>query len=183
MKAEKARDEAGQHGYDVGVAETEDALRAEVPAVCRTYCAQTWDKALNRARVKAPSELRKPKNIFYPPIIRASNPPSTQGEVASIVAVPIEGTQPQDPPPPSQQGKAKEFEAPKEISSDVNRPSDKTTEVLQVRATSQGFELALASITMPAKEAPKEKEKVTPTKAAIQANKTSKNRLQIKLKP
>ena len=34
MEAEKARDEAEQHGYDVGVAETEDALRAEVPAVC-----------------------------------------------------------------------------------------------------------------------------------------------------
>ena len=41
IKAEKERDEAEQHGYDVGVAETEDALRAEVPAVCRAYCAQT----------------------------------------------------------------------------------------------------------------------------------------------
>ena len=30
IKAEKERDEAEQHGYDVGVAETEDALRAEV---------------------------------------------------------------------------------------------------------------------------------------------------------
>ena len=30
-KAEKERDEAEQHGYDVGVAETEDALRAESP--------------------------------------------------------------------------------------------------------------------------------------------------------
>ena len=40
-KAEKERDEAEQHGYDVGVAETEDALWAEVPAVCRAYCAQT----------------------------------------------------------------------------------------------------------------------------------------------
>ena len=28
-KAEKERDEAKQHGYDVGVAETEDTLRAE----------------------------------------------------------------------------------------------------------------------------------------------------------
>ena len=37
-EAEKARDEAKQHGYDVGVAETKDTLRAEVPAVCRTYC-------------------------------------------------------------------------------------------------------------------------------------------------
>ena len=39
LKAEKERDEAEQHDYDVGVAETEDALRAEVPAVCRAYCA------------------------------------------------------------------------------------------------------------------------------------------------
>ena len=41
LKAKKERDEAEQHGYDVGVVETEDALRAEVPAVCRAYCAQT----------------------------------------------------------------------------------------------------------------------------------------------
>ena len=47
LKAEKERDEAEQHGYDVGVVETEDALRAEVPAVCRAYCAQTWEEALN----------------------------------------------------------------------------------------------------------------------------------------
>ena len=40
-KAEKERDEAEQHGYDVGVAETEDALRAEIPAVCRAYYTQT----------------------------------------------------------------------------------------------------------------------------------------------
>ena len=40
-KAEKERDEAEQHGYDISVAETEDALRAEVPAVCCAYCAQT----------------------------------------------------------------------------------------------------------------------------------------------
>ena len=40
-KAEKERAEAEQHCYDVSVAETEDALRAEVPAICRAYCAQT----------------------------------------------------------------------------------------------------------------------------------------------
>ena len=40
-KAEKERDVAEQHGYDVGVAETEDALRAEVLTVCRAYCTQT----------------------------------------------------------------------------------------------------------------------------------------------
>ena len=36
-EAEKARDATEQHGYEVGVVETKDALRAEVPAVCRTY--------------------------------------------------------------------------------------------------------------------------------------------------
>ena len=37
-EAEKARDLAEQEGYDVGVAETEEALRAEVSGVCRNYC-------------------------------------------------------------------------------------------------------------------------------------------------
>ena len=59
---------------------------------------------------------------------------------------------------------------------------DKAAEVPQNGAASQGFEQALASITMPAEEAPKEKEKVIPTEAAKQASKTSKDKLQIKLK-
>ena len=32
VEPEKARDEAEQHGYDVGMAETEDTFRAQVPA-------------------------------------------------------------------------------------------------------------------------------------------------------
>ena len=46
-KAKIEADKAEQHGYDVEVAETEDALRVKVPVVCRTYCAQTWDESLN----------------------------------------------------------------------------------------------------------------------------------------
>ena len=72
-KAERERDEAEQHGYDVGVAETEDALRAEVPAVCRAYCTQTWEEALNRAGIDAFSKLRKPENIFFPPALQVPN--------------------------------------------------------------------------------------------------------------
>ena len=64
IEAEKARDEAKQKGYDLGVAETEETLKAEVPAMCRIYCAQTWDEALTRAGVEASSELRKPENVF-----------------------------------------------------------------------------------------------------------------------
>ena len=52
LKAEKERDEAEQHGYDVGVAETEDALRAEVPAVCRTYCAKLGKRLSTRLGLK-----------------------------------------------------------------------------------------------------------------------------------
>ena len=66
VKAEKERDEAEQHGYDVGVVETEDALRVEVPAVCRAYCAQTWEEALNQAGVEVSSKLRKPESIIFP---------------------------------------------------------------------------------------------------------------------
>ena len=47
MEAEKARDEVEQQGYDLGVAETKETLKAEVPAVCHINCTQTWDEALN----------------------------------------------------------------------------------------------------------------------------------------
>ena len=73
VKTKKERDEAEQHDYDVGVAETEDALRAEVPTVCRAYCIQTWEKALNRAGIEASSELRKPENIVFPPTLQISS--------------------------------------------------------------------------------------------------------------
>ena len=65
-RAEKERDEAEQHGYDVDVAETEDTLRAKVPVVCRTYYTQTWEEALNRAGIDASSKLRKLENIVFP---------------------------------------------------------------------------------------------------------------------
>ena len=68
-EVERVRDEVEQHGYDVGMAEIEDALRAVVPTVCRAYCVQNWEEALNRAGIDASSELRRPKNIFFPPAI------------------------------------------------------------------------------------------------------------------
>ena len=55
------------------MAETEDALRAEVPAVCHAYCTKTWEEALNRAGIDASSELRKPKNIIFPPALQIPN--------------------------------------------------------------------------------------------------------------
>ena len=97
--------------------------------------------------------------------------------MAFAVVVSSEEAQPQDPSPPSQQEQAKEPKASKEVSFDTGRPLDKATEVPYGGAASQGFELALASVTMPAEEAPKEKEEVAPPEVGIQVDKTSKNKL------
>ena len=48
------------------MAETKEALKAEVPRVCRTYCSQTWFEALKQARVEVLSPLRKAENVYYP---------------------------------------------------------------------------------------------------------------------
>ena len=82
VEAEKEKDEAEQHGYDVGVVKTEEALRAEVPVVCRAYCAQIWEEALNRAGIDTFSELRRPENVFFSSAIRAPSLAPSQKEVA-----------------------------------------------------------------------------------------------------
>ena len=90
-EAVKAKDVAEQHGYDVGVAKTEDTLRAKVLAVCRTYCALVWDEALNQAEVEASSMLRKAESIYYPPAIcphsssnSTANPPKVPPAIGTI---------------------------------------------------------------------------------------------------
>ena len=110
-EAEKERDEAEQLGYDIGIAEIEDALKAEVPAVCRAYCAQTWEEALNRVGVEASSELRRLENVFFPQAIQASGLASNQKDVAPT-ADPAKEAQLQNPPPSIQQEQAKKLEAP-----------------------------------------------------------------------
>ena len=82
-QAEKLTEQAEQKGYELGIAETEKALRAEVPGVCRVFCARTWNEALNRAGVEASSELRKPENVYYPEAIRSSAPQSYQADTPS----------------------------------------------------------------------------------------------------
>ena len=142
--------------------------------MCRIYCAQTWDEALNQAGVEASFKLRKPENVFYPSAIRVSDLSSAQDEMASTVADRNKEAQPQDPPLPSQQGPTKETGASQEV------PSDKAVVVPETRVASQGFQQDLASTTMPAKGASKDKEGTITTEADNPANKTSK--LQIKLK-
>ena len=118
--------------------------------------------------------MRRPENIFFPQAIRASNLPPNQGEMVSIVAATAEEAQTQDPLPPNQPEQSKEPEVPKDTS------LDKAAKVPQDGAASQSFKQGLASTTIPAGKVPEEKEKVVPPQAA---DKASKGKLQIKLKP
>ena len=138
--------------------------------MCRAYCTQTWEEALNQAGIEAFSELRKPENIVFPlalqiPSQKEATPPAPQ---------PIKEAQSQHPPSTGQQGQGREQEILKESS------SDKVTEALQPGAASQDFEKQLASVTLPTEGSLKEKEKETPPEAADQA---LKSKLQIKSKP
>ena len=69
-EAEAARDKVEEEGYEIGVAETQTSLKAQIPTICRLYCSQVWGEALKRAGVDASSDLWKAESIFYPPAIR-----------------------------------------------------------------------------------------------------------------
>lgn len=99
IDAEQAMNEAEQRGYEVGIAETKKALRAEVPEACRIYCARTWSEALNRVGVEASSELRKPENVFYPEAIRPSVLLPHQADAPSSVINLNEEVSPHNFPP------------------------------------------------------------------------------------
>ena len=66
-EAKKAKEQAKQERYEVGVAEIEEAPRAEVAEVCRFYCLQVWNEVLNQTGVEASSALRRVENVYYPP--------------------------------------------------------------------------------------------------------------------
>ncbi|XP_030948767.1 ensconsin-like [Quercus lobata] len=98
-KFEQAMNEAEQKGYELGRAETEKALRAEVPEVCRIFCARTWSVALDRAGVETSSELHKPENVYYPEAIRSSAPQSYQADTPSPAINPNEEVLSRNSPP------------------------------------------------------------------------------------
>ena len=174
IEAEQAMNEAEQKGYEIGVAKTEETLRAEVLMVCRIYCAQTWDEAFNRAGINASSELRKPKNVFYPETIRTLAPPSSQVEDTPSTVNPNKGVLPPSLPPPGQPEPAKGNNAPPEAS------LDKTTATSKADVASQGFQQDLAFTVMLAGGATKDKVEVITSEVDKSADQAPK--LQIKLK-
>ena len=160
-----------QRGYEVGIAETEEALRAEVPMVCHIYCAKTWDEALNRAGVEASSELRKLENVFYLEAIRLSALLTHQAEATPSIANPNEEVLPPSLPLSSQLEPVKENTAPPEASSDKTAAAE---------VASQSFQQDLASTVLLAGGATKDKDEVTTSEANKPASQAPK--IQIKLK-
>ena len=51
--------------YERGVLETKTRLTAEVTVVCREYCAETYNQALDRAGIPADSNLRRTDQVYY----------------------------------------------------------------------------------------------------------------------
>ena len=74
-QAEETKKQVEQEAYEMGVAETETNLKAQVSGVCRLYYSKVWAETLNRAGVKASSKIRRAENVYYPPAIRESTPP------------------------------------------------------------------------------------------------------------
>ena len=94
-EAKCSKEKAKEEAYDSRVAETETALKAQVPGVCGLYCSQVWNEALKQAGVDASSNLWKAECVFYPPAIREDATPSSEVrdapegvEVASTSAAP-----------------------------------------------------------------------------------------------
>ena len=177
-EAVKAKDATEQHGYEVGVAETEDSLKAEVSAMCRTYCALVWDEALNQGGVEVSSVLRKAESIYYPPTIR---PQSSSGSTTDpLKAPPAVGTTSEGVEQAEDTSKAGEFNIEAVQGFDLPPPAPRDTS--KEKETSQSMKLVLVTLTIPPKEDPKEKVEVSTTVANTQPPKDPNDKLVIKMK-
>ena len=65
------------------MAKIEEALRAEVLEVCRYYCLQVWNEALNQAGVEAFSVFRRAESVYYPFAICALDSSGSKADTAS----------------------------------------------------------------------------------------------------
>ena len=81
-EVERSKEKVEEEAYDLGVAETQATLKAQVPGVCRLYCFQVWNEALKQAGVEASFDLWKMENVYYPPAIRETAPVNSEAKSA-----------------------------------------------------------------------------------------------------
>ena len=189
-EAEKAKDDVEQCGYDVGVAKTEDSIRAKVLVVCRTYYALVWDEALNQAGVKASSMLRKAESIYCLPAIRLSSFLGSKADLVSLETGEIQGSLSEAPFAADTSSKGAEQAKDTTKVGDVNKgtiqgfglPPIAPKDLPKEKETSHNMELVLATLSVPSKEDHKDKAKVSITMADAQPSKDVKEKLVIKMK-
>ena len=79
--AQEATIAAETSAYERGVLEMETRLTAEVTAICREYCAEMYNQALDREGIPANSNLRRTNQVYYPEDLRENTttppPPAT----------------------------------------------------------------------------------------------------------
>ena len=149
----------------MGVAETEEALGAEVSEVCRTYWLQVWNEDLNLAGVEASSALRRVVNVYYPPAFQAPGSSASPNDATPNVTSHIEEASSKDPlysnSPQEVAEQAdpanKEKEVSKKVAPEMPKPSDAPKDSSKEGVVSQSIELVLATLPIPAKEDPKGK--------------------------
>lgn len=164
-KAEDTAAQAEQEAYDTRVKETEENLRAQVIGVCRSYCLQVWNEALNQAWVDAFFILKKVENVFYPPALRVVGSFSSRTNIAPKAPEPSKTTSTNAVPTPTVPSKVvdrasaveKDKEPTMEIALKLAKlppvPKDSSKE----KGASQGQVLVLATLPFTNKEDPKGK--------------------------
>ena len=144
----------------MGVAETEEALRAEVSEVCRFYCLKVWNEAFDQARVETSFALKRAKSVYYLPTIRASGSSSFKADIVSKEA--NEGKESPTkalpttniPPKKAKQSKVAEkaTDTSKEVAHDATVPPITLKEPLKEKEASYNMEIMLATLPIPTKE-------------------------------
>ena len=126
-EAECSKEKGEEEAYDLGLEETQAALKAQVPKVCRLYCSQVWNEALKQARVEASSDLWKAEQMYYPPAIREDATPISEvrdapekveaasPEAALGITSPKEPTKESDPSRAAGTNEGQNPDAPQEI--------------------------------------------------------------------
>ena len=178
-KAEKAKEQAEQEGYDVGVVETEEALRAEVSEVCRFYCLQVWNEALDRAGVEAYFALRKAENVYYPQTIRSLGSLGSSSSKADLVS---SGTNEGKESPTRALPTANISSKEAKLSEDAKKAANFTKEVARDAALPSSMEIVLATLPIPSKEELQGKGQASTKAATTQSPKKPKDKLVIKMK-
>ena len=175
----------------MGVTEIEAAFKAEVSGVCRNYCLQVWNEALNQAKVEASSILRGEESVYYPPAIRAPSSASSKVNTSSKVAELGKGSPTKVPPSsdsPSEEAHQyrvteKQADANKGVAPDATKPPVVPQDPIKEKEVPSKMEIVLATLLVPTKGDLKSKDSGSSEAALFQSTKAlAKEKIVIKKK-